>query len=80
MSAGRDMLATIVTVPEIAGTFVELETQAAEQDLQEALADLRTVLAELDISEDELTTELYTDAVAEARKRDEMSTLPADPH
>lgn len=78
MSAGHDMLATVVTVPEIAGTFLELETQAAEQDLQKALADLRTVLAELGVSEEELTTELYTDAVAEARRRGERLSFPTD--
>ncbi|MEV5835082.1 class IV adenylate cyclase [Nocardia sp. NPDC052112] len=69
VSAGHDVLATVVTVPEIVGTFLELETQATEEDLQAVLADLRTVLAELGVPEDELTTELYTDAVAEARKR-----------
>lgn len=29
-SSGRDMLATIVTVPEIDGTFIELQTPAQE--------------------------------------------------
>ncbi|MFF3569009.1 class IV adenylate cyclase [Nocardia jiangxiensis] len=68
-SAGHDLLATVVTVPEIDGTFLELETQATENDLQAVLADLRTVLADLGVSKGELTTELYTDAVAEARKQ-----------
>ncbi|WP_067478633.1 class IV adenylate cyclase [Nocardia amamiensis] len=68
IAVGRDMLATVVTVPEINGTFLELETQIeTEGDLDSALADLRTVLAALGISPDQLTTELYTDAVAASR-------------
>ena len=64
---GRDMLATMVTVPEIDGTFIELETMAGEADLPAALGDVRTILAEMGITEDELTTEQYTDAVMRAR-------------
>ena len=62
-----DMLATVVTVPEIDGTFVELETLADEADLAAALGDVRAVLGELGIGEDDLTTEQYTDAVMRAR-------------
>jgi len=61
------MLATVVTVPELDGTFVELETMAAEDDVDAALADIRAVLADLGIGEEDLTTEQYTDAVLEAR-------------
>ena len=64
---GRDMLATVVTVPEIDGVFIELETLADEEDLTAALGDVRTVLGELGISDDHLTTETYTDAVMRAR-------------
>jgi adenylate cyclase class 2 len=64
---GRDMLATVVTVPEISGTFVELETMAAEGDLGAALADVRGVLGELGIGEGDLTTDTYTSAVMRAR-------------
>ena len=64
---GRDMLATVVTVREIDGTFLELETLAAEDDLAAALGDVRAVLGELGIGEDDLTTEQYTDAVMRAR-------------
>jgi adenylate cyclase class 2 len=64
---GRDMLATLVTVPEIDGTFIELETMADEPDLPSTLADLRAVLGEVGISEEHLTTEQYTDAVMRAR-------------
>jgi len=67
-TAGRGMLATLVQVPEIDGTFLEVETQADDEDLQEALAEVRTVLAELGISVEDLTAEAYTDAVAAARR------------
>jgi adenylate cyclase class 2 len=61
------MLATVVTVPEIDGTFIELETLADEAGLAAALADVRAVLGELGITENHLTTEQYTDAVMRAR-------------
>jgi adenylate cyclase, class 2 len=64
---GRDMLATVVTVPEIDGTFIELETMAEESDTASALEDVRTVLHELGILDADLTTEQYTDAVMRAR-------------
>jgi adenylate cyclase class 2 len=40
---------------------------AAESDVDQALADVRAVLAELGIADDDLTTEQYTDAVMRAR-------------
>jgi adenylate cyclase, class 2 len=61
------MLATVVTVPEIDGTFVELETCAEEADLAAALGDVRAVFGELGIAEDDLTTEQYTEALMRAR-------------
>jgi adenylate cyclase, class 2 len=64
---GRDMLATMVTVPEIDGTFIELETMTDEGDLQAALGDVRAVLGELGITKDDLTTDTYTGAVIRAR-------------
>jgi len=64
---GRDMLATVVTVPEIDGTFLELETPTGQDDLAAALGDVRAVLGELGIGEDDLITEQYTDAVMRAR-------------
>jgi adenylate cyclase class 2 len=60
------MLATVVTVPEIDGTFIELETMADETEVDAALADVQTVLHDLGIADD-LTTEQYTDAVMQAR-------------
>ncbi|MFJ6622062.1 class IV adenylate cyclase [Kitasatospora sp. NPDC091335] len=65
---GRQFLATLVRVPEIDATFVEVETIAPTQDhLAAALSTVRAVLAGLGINEGDLTTELYTDAVAAAR-------------
>jgi adenylate cyclase class 2 len=64
---GRRMLATLVQVPEIQGTFLEVETLAEETDLQAALAEVRGVLTELGIDEEDLTTEAYTDAVSASR-------------
>lgn len=65
---GRELLATLVRVPEIDGTFIELETLAkSTEDLSAALGTVRTILARLGIDEDDLTTEQYTDAVATAR-------------
>jgi adenylate cyclase class 2 len=65
---GRRMLATLVQVPEIDGHFIELETIVPEDQLHDALADVRAVLGELGIENGDLTTEQYTDAVAASRK------------
>lgn len=68
----REMTATIVTVPELGDTtFLELETQADEDAFAAALADLRAVLEELGVSDDQLTTELYTEAVERARSEEQ---------
>ncbi|MGW2253424.1 class IV adenylate cyclase [Kitasatospora sp. NPDC001660] len=65
---GRRLLATLVRVPELDATFIEVETAAAtESDLGPALAVVRAVLTDLGIGEDDLTTESYTDAVAAVR-------------
>lgn len=65
---GRQMLATLVRVPELDGTFLEVETLVEEKDLTKALDDVRGVLAELGIGTQDLTREQYTDAV-KARRR-----------
>ncbi|MGW3651912.1 class IV adenylate cyclase [Streptomyces sp. NPDC000878] len=65
---GRQMLATLVRVPEIGGTFLEIETLVDEDDVSSALDDIRAVLAELGIGSEDLTRELYTDAVAAQRR------------
>lgn len=64
---GRQMLATLVRIPEIDGTFLEVETIVDEDDVATALDDIRAVLADLGIAPDDLTRELYTDAVAARR-------------
>lgn len=61
------MLATLVRVPELDGTFIELETIVPEEELKDALRDVRHVLDDLGVQERDLTTELYTDAVAARR-------------
>lgn len=60
--------ATLVRVPEIDGTFLEVETIVDEDAVSAALDDIRAVLAELGIGSEDLTRELYTDAVAAQRR------------
>ncbi|MFE6865079.1 class IV adenylate cyclase [Kitasatospora sp. NPDC057692] len=67
---GRRMLAALVRVAELDGVFLEVETAAAdERELPAALAAVRAVLAGLGVAEGDLTAELYTEAVAAARRR-----------
>ncbi|WP_020117555.1 class IV adenylate cyclase [Streptomyces canus] len=65
---GRQMLATLVRVPEIDGTFLEVETLVDEDEVPAALEDIRAVLAELGIAPGDLTRETYTGAVAAQRR------------
>lgn len=65
---GRDMLATVVQVPELEGTFIEVETMTDEDGTAAALADVRAVLGQLGITEDDLSSEQYTDAVLKTRQ------------
>lgn len=64
---GRRMLATLVRVPEIDGTFLEVETLVDEDGVAAALEDVRAVLGELGIGAGDLTRETYTGAVAARR-------------
>ncbi|GAA1104511.1 MULTISPECIES: class IV adenylate cyclase [Kitasatospora] len=66
---GRELLATLVEVPELTGVFLEVETVCGEDELPAALAAVRGVLAELGVPPADLTAEAYTDAVAAARGR-----------
>ncbi|SES47724.1 adenylate cyclase, class 2 [Streptomyces sp. yr375] len=66
---GRQMLATLVRVPEIDGTFLEVETLAHEDDVTAALGDVRAVFEELGIGPEDLTKETYTGAVAAQRSQ-----------
>ncbi|MCF3176821.1 class IV adenylate cyclase [Streptomyces sioyaensis] len=71
---GRSMLATLVQVPEIEGTFLEVETLVSEEkELPSALDDVRAVMSELGIRGDDFTTELYTAAVAARRATEEAA-------
>lgn len=68
--AGRSVLATVVRVPQIDGTFIEVETIAPdESDLDAALDVVRQVLRELGIDHADETRETYTGAVLAARAR-----------
>lgn len=67
-TAGRDMLATVVQVPELDDTFIEVETMTDEAGTRAALDDVRAVLQRLGITKDDLTTEQYTDAVLRSRQ------------
>ncbi len=67
---GRAVVATIATVPELDGTFLEVETLVREQEVTAALAALRRLLGQLGVTETDLTTELYTEAVAAQRGAD----------
>ncbi|MFC0439407.1 class IV adenylate cyclase [Kutzneria buriramensis] len=65
---GRDLVATVVEVPELDGeTFVEVETLTTNDDVDDALVVVRCMLNELGVSATELTTETYTGAVAAKR-------------
>jgi len=65
---GRDLLATVVQIPELDGlTFLELETMVEPDDLPDALTVLHAVLGELGVTREELSTESYTDLVASRR-------------
>ena len=66
VSDGRDILATLVTVPELDGTFLEVET-ITDDDVPEALATVRAVLTDIGIEDLDITTEPYADAVIARR-------------
>jgi adenylate cyclase, class 2 len=66
-SHGRRMLATLVTVLELDGTFLEVETLAAADEVDDALRTVRRVMDDLGIDAVDLTTEQYTEAVLAAR-------------
>jgi adenylate cyclase class 2 len=66
---GRRVQATLVRVPELAGTFLEVETLVSDRgEVEAALEVIRRVLGELGVTEADRTTELYTDMVAEHRR------------
>ncbi|WP_205326991.1 class IV adenylate cyclase [Glycomyces sp. YM15] len=64
--AGRSMLATLVTVPELDGYFLEVETVCEPDAVDAALAEIRAVLEEFGLA-DRLDTSTYTGSVKAAR-------------
>lgn len=64
---GWHLLATVVTMPEVDGTFLEVEALAELADVDDALTAVRGLLGELGVTDAELTRETYTDAVRAAR-------------
>ncbi|WP_018349830.1 class IV adenylate cyclase [Longispora albida] len=69
--AGRSILATVVRVPELEPTFIEVETIVGSpgEDVPEALAAVDRVLADLGIPPADFTTEFYIDLVTAERHR-----------
>jgi adenylate cyclase class 2 len=68
-AAGWDILASVVTIPELGGrTFIEVETIADDDTMLDALAAIRDVLDDLGVTESDAVTESYTDMVARARQ------------
>jgi adenylate cyclase, class 2 len=65
--AGFDLLATLVTIPELEGTWLEVEAVVEPEAVPGALTAIRQVMDELGIPDRDLTTELYTDAVQARR-------------
>lgn len=65
----RDVLATLVRIPEVegSGTFLEIETVTEEADLHSALSVLSAILLDLGVGPEDRTTDLYTDLVANHR-------------
>jgi len=67
--AGRDILATLVTIAELGDRmFIEVETIADDETLADALGTIRDILTELGVPEADAVTESYTDMVAQARR------------
>ncbi|HUL25302.1 MAG TPA: hypothetical protein VLW44_05975 [Streptosporangiaceae bacterium] len=68
--AGSSRSGMKCTVPELEGTFLEVETMTASaDDLGAALDVIRALLDELDVPESGMTSELYTDAVMRHRQQ-----------
>jgi adenylate cyclase, class 2 len=66
---GQRVQATVVRLPELADTFLEVETLVGDRGKVSAALDvIRRVLGDLGITDADLTTELYTDMVAEHRR------------
>ncbi|MGI9002043.1 MAG: class IV adenylate cyclase [Pseudonocardia sp.] len=66
--ADRPLLATLVQVPELAGTYLEIESiVTSDAEIAPALETIRAVFSELGIEHGDETTETYTEAVSAIR-------------
>jgi adenylate cyclase class 2 len=65
--SGREILATVVEIPELPETFLEVETMAAPEDVVAALEVVRQVLAGLGLTDADLCTESYLRRLAAVR-------------
>lgn len=65
---GRELLATVVRIPELGGQqFIEVETITGPDDVPAALSVVRGVLAGLGVTDADLSTTSYTGRVAARR-------------
>lgn len=64
---GRQVLCTLVTVPELDGIFLEVETQSEENDLDSSLVVVKSILGSMDLL-GSLVTDAYTDSVMQVRR------------
>jgi adenylate cyclase, class 2 len=72
---GRQVLATLVRVPELEETFLEVEALVDDEgDVDSSLRIVRNLLAELEIGEDDITTVTYTSLVL--RRRETLRRWP----
>lgn len=58
----RTMLATLVTIPEIDGIFIEIESHVEFDDFSDSITVIRTIMTELDVI-DNLDSSTYTETV-----------------
>jgi len=69
-AAGRSLLATLVSVPELEQTFIEVESIVeTEAEIDPTLDIIRQVLGALGINRNDETTEAYTETVAARRSK-----------
>lgn len=67
-AAGHPIVATMVTVPELDGTFIEIETLVPDdQPLDDGHHAIRGVLTDLGMGEDDLEPTFYIDMVTARR-------------
>lgn len=76
-AAGRPLLASLVSVPELEETFLEIETIVdTNAEVGPALETIRQVLNTLGIDRNDETIEAYTEAVAAHRNKPRSNSQP----